>query len=109
MALLRRQSIGYSEAMSEHVTLSLSTEQLAAARREAERLGVSVEAYLVQILEGRLAAIPPAPAPAKLPISVLFGLIPEGAGPPTDIATDKDKLIGEAVWKEHLRKTRQTE
>ena len=96
--------------MTEHVTLPLTAEQLDAARREAERLGVSVENYLLQIVEGRLAALPPAaPQKSKLPISVLFGLVPEGAGEPTDIAKDKDKLLGEAVWKEHLRKTRQTD
>jgi hypothetical protein len=26
---------------------------------------------------------------------------------PTDIASDKDKLIGEAVWEEYLRETKQ--
>src|SRR5262245_26216826 len=38
----------------------------------------------------------------KSDVSVLFDLIDEG--PPTDIARDKDKLIGEAVWANYLRK-----
>lgn len=58
--------------MTEHVTLPLTNEQLDAARREAERIGVSAESYLLQIVEGRLAALrPAAPQKKKLPISVL--------------------------------------
>ena len=33
----------------------------------------------------------------------IFDLVTDGE--PTDIARDKDKLIGEAVWQEDLRKT----
>ena len=39
----------------------------------------------------------------EIGISVLFDLVDEG--PPTNIARDKDKMVGEAVWKEHQRKT----
>lgn len=95
--------------MSEHVTISLSPDQIEVARREAERLGVSVEVFLEEVVAGRLAAAPRPSTGMKLPIAALFGLIPASAGEPTDIAKDKDKLIGEAVWKEHLRKTRQQE
>lgn len=93
--------------MSEHVTISLSPEQLDLARREAERLGVSLEVYLVRLVEGGLPGTPPKAPAKKLPISVLLGIIPETAGEATDIAKDKDELIGEAGWKEHLRKTLQ--
>ena len=93
--------------MTEHVTIALSPEQLDLARREAERLGVSLEAYLSRLVEGGLPVTPPHAPAKKLPISVLFGI--GASAEPTDIAKDKDKLIGEAVWQEHLRKTRQSE
>ena len=95
--------------MSEHVTISLSADQLETARREAGRLGVSVETFIEEVVAGRLAVAPSLEPRKKLPISALFGIVPASAGEPTDIAKDKDKLIGEAVWKEHLRKTRQQE
>jgi len=37
----------------------------------------------------------------KASISVLFDLVDEG--PATNIGRDKDKMIAEAVWKEHSR------
>jgi hypothetical protein len=39
----------------------------------------------------------------KADISMLFNLC--DSGEPTDIARDKDKILGEAVGEEHLRKT----
>jgi hypothetical protein len=39
----------------------------------------------------------------KVDISSVFDLVDEG--PPTNIARDKDKMIGEAVWQDYLRKT----
>ncbi len=39
----------------------------------------------------------------KPDISILFDL--GTSGEPTDIARDKDKMIGEAVWDNYLRKT----
>jgi len=42
-------------------------------------------------------------AKPRADISMIFDL---GASEePTDIARDKDKLLGEAVWKEYVRKT----
>jgi hypothetical protein len=37
-------------------------------------------------------------------VSLVFDLVDEG--PRTNIARDKDKMVGQAVWKEHQRKTR---
>jgi hypothetical protein len=42
-------------------------------------------------------------AKPKADISIFFDLIKDG--PRTDIARDKDKLIGEAVWQEYLHET----
>lgn len=39
----------------------------------------------------------------KPDISIIFDIC--SPGEPTDIALDKDKMLGEAVWKEYLRKT----
>jgi hypothetical protein len=92
--------------MTEHVTISLDAEHLKRARREALRLGVSLESYLSSLVHDRL----PVAASAdqhKPQISAIFGI---GASvDPTDIGRDKDIMVGEAVWKEHLRKTRQIE
>ena len=95
--------------MTEHVTIALESEQLDRARHEAGRLGVSLEAYLARLAEGGLPSAAPAAPRRKSRVSAIFGIVPASAGEPTDIARDKDKLIGEAVWKEHLRKSRQTE
>jgi hypothetical protein len=40
---------------------------------------------------------------ARPDISIMFDLC--ASGEPTDIARDKDKMIGDAVWQEYLRKT----
>jgi hypothetical protein len=39
----------------------------------------------------------------KPDISIFFNLIDEG--PPTDVARNKDKMVGEAVWQEYLHET----
>jgi hypothetical protein len=69
------------------------------ARQRAEELGVSFAEYVRTVLAENLGE----PRRRTDP-SVIFNL---GSGGPTDIARDKDKLIGEAVWAEHLRKTGQ--
>lgn len=69
------------------------------------RRGVSLEAYLSSLVQGGLPKAAPV-AREKGSISAIFG-IGESAEP-TDVGRDKDAMLGEAVWKEHLRKTRQT-
>ena len=75
------------------------------ARREARRLGVSLEAYLSRLVLGGLPSAAPV-AREKSHISAIFGI--GASAEPTDVGRDKDAMVGEAVWKEHLRKTRQT-
>jgi hypothetical protein len=43
-------------------------------------------------------------AKLKGDVSLVFDLVDKG--PRTNIARDKDKMVGEAVWKEHRRKIR---
>jgi hypothetical protein len=86
------------------------------ALARAIELGISFDEYMRRLVERDLdehpqgfaerpqdevARGPEEPKP-KVDISVIFDLIDDG--PPTDIARDKDKLIGEAVWANYLRK-----
>ena len=93
--------------MIQHVTIALDDEEFGRACALAERLGVPVEDYLRSLI---LQYLPQPEGRARGSggtVENLFDLGKEGE--PTDIGRDKDKMIGEAVWKEHLRKTRQTE
>ena len=72
------------------------------ARAQAAILGMTVEAYLSDLVRQHL---PPRDPAVKGDVSGIFGLVKDGA--PTDIASDKDKLIGEAAWQEHLEETKQ--
>ncbi len=84
--------------MTEHVTIDLNEEDLERAKAAAANLGMTTEDYLRSLIADQLPA-----AKGRLPISTLFGLIDEGE--PTDIARDKDKLIGEAICAEHRFET----
>ena len=68
------------------------------AHAKAAELGISFAEYVRRVVAQDLGEAKP-----KADISMIFDL---GASEePTDIARDKDKLLGEAVWQEHLRKT----
>jgi hypothetical protein len=102
------KSVDQAFVMTRHVTISLDAEHLERAHREALRLGVSLESYLSSLVHDSL----PVSAPAdqnKPHISAIFGIGASASAEPTDIGRDKDIMVGEAVWKEHLRKTRQIE
>jgi hypothetical protein len=68
------------------------------ARAKAAALGISFAEYVRRLVSDDLGA--PRPKPD---ISIVFDL--GASGEPTNIARDKDKMIGEAVWQEYLRKT----
>jgi hypothetical protein len=67
------------------------------AHAKASELGISFAEYVRRLVARDLGEPKP-----KADISMIFDLIDEG--PPTDIARDKDKMIGEAVWANYLRK-----
>jgi hypothetical protein len=69
------------------------------AHAKAAELGISFAEYV-----RRLVAQDIGEPKQKADISALFDLIDEG--PPTNIARDKDKMIGQAVWDEYLQETR---
>ena len=82
--------------------ISLDEETQRRAEARAAELGISFNDYVKRILANDLGH----PRPAKrVDISAVFDLVTDG--PPTDIARDKDRMIGEAVWQEYLRKTGQ--
>src|SRR5438132_958244 len=77
--------------------------QRLAEQRAAER-GVSVADYMRQLLADDLDKNSTRSKPemsSKPDISIFFDLVTDG--PATNIARDKDKMIGEAVWEEYLQ------
>jgi hypothetical protein len=78
------------------ITMDLELQRRAHAK--AAELGISFAEYVRRLVAQDLGELKP-----KADISIIFDLVDEG--PPTDIARDKDKMIGEAVWDEYLRKT----
>jgi hypothetical protein len=70
------------------------------ARAKAAELGISFAEYVRRLVAQDLGEAKP-----KADVSIIFDIC--ASGEPTDIARDKDKLIGDAVWGEYLEETRQ--
>ena len=88
--------------MTEQFTIKLPDSQLQHAKLEADRLGVSIEDYPHQLMaEG----LPSTATAARADVSMIIGI--GSSAEPTDVGRDKQKMLGEAVWAEHLRKTGQ--
>jgi hypothetical protein len=84
--------------MNARTQITLDPELQRRAHQKAAELGISFAEYVRRLIAGDLGA------PKRKPdISVIFDL--GASGKPTDIARDKDKMIGEAVWQEYVRKT----
>jgi hypothetical protein len=88
--------------MNARTQITLDSEMQRQARRKAAELGISFAEYVRRLVARDLGSL----RPRKADISILFDLIDEG--PETNIARDKDKMIGDAVWDEHRRKTTRT-
>ena len=80
------------------ITLDPETQQRAQAK--AAKQGVSFAEYVRRLLARDLGTTPS----RKQSISVVFDLITDGAE--TDVARNKDAMIAQAMWDEHVRKTR---
>ena len=66
------------------------------AQAKAAELGLSFAEYVRRVIAYDLGE-----PKHRADVSLLFDL---GASPdPTDVERDKDQMIGEAVWSEHLR------
>src|SRR5882724_6369894 len=84
--------------MNARTQITMDPELQRRAHAKAAELGLSFAEYVRRLVAHDLGE-----PKRKADISLLFDL---GAShEPTDIARDKDKMIGEAVWNEHLRKT----
>jgi len=68
------------------------------AHAKAAALGISFAEYVRRLLAQDLDE-----AKRKVDVSLVFDLADEG--PRTNIARDKDKMVGEAAWREHQRKS----
>jgi hypothetical protein len=69
------------------------------AQAKAAELGISFAEYVRRLVAQDVGGSKP-----KIDISAIFDL--GSSDEPTDVARDKDKLIGEALWQNHLRTTR---
>jgi hypothetical protein len=84
--------------MNARTQITMDPEMQRRAQAKAAELGISFAEYV-----RRLVAEDVGQSTKKANISCLFDLFKDG--PPTDIARDKDRMIGEAVWREYRRKT----
>jgi len=84
--------------MSARTQITLDPEMQRRAHAKAAELGISFAEYVRRLVAQDLGEAKP-----RADVSVVFDLVTEGE--PTDIARDKDKLIGDAVWQEHLAET----
>src|SRR5882757_7926146 len=84
--------------MNARTQITMDPELQRRAQAKAAELGISFAEYV-----RRLVASDIGEQKAPVDVSILFDLVDEG--PPTNIARDRDKMIGEAVWHDYLRKT----
>jgi predicted DNA-binding protein len=84
--------------MNARTQITMDPEMQRRAHAKAAELGISFAAYVRRVIAQDLGEAKP-----KADISVIVDLVTEGE--PTDIARDKDKLIGDAVWEEYLEET----
>ena len=86
--------------MNARTQITMDQEMQRRAHAKAAELGISFAEYVRRVIANDLGKPKPKP---KADISIFFDLIDEG--PPTNIARDKDKMVGEAVWQEYLHET----
>lgn len=84
--------------MNARTQITLDPELRRRAHAKAAELGISFAEYVRRLVANDLGESKP-----RMDISAVFDLA--ASGEPTNIARDKDKMIGEAVWDEYLRST----
>ncbi len=82
--------------MNARTQITMDPEMQRRAHAKAAELGISFAEYIRRVVADDLGEPKP-----KYDVTTLFDYVK--GGPVTNIARDKDKMIGEAVWKEHLR------
>ena len=84
--------------MNARTQITLDPEMQRRAHSKAAELGISFAEYVRRLVARDLDQ-----PEQRADVSIIFDLVDEG--PPTDIARDKDRMVGEAVWHEYLRDT----
>src|SRR5687767_7391409 len=84
--------------MNARTQITLNREMQRRAHAKAADLGISFAEYVRRLVERDIGK-----PKGKVDVSVVFNLVK--GGPITDIARDKDKMIGEALWNRYLRET----
>jgi hypothetical protein len=84
--------------MNARTQITLSEELQRRAQAKAAELGISFAEYIRRLVTEDIGELK-----RKADVSVFFDL--GSSDEPTNIARDKDKMIGEAAWQEYLRKT----
>ena len=84
--------------MNARTQITMDPELQRRAHAKAAELGISFAEYVRRLVADDLGK-----HKRKVDVSVVFDL--GSSDEPTDIARDKDKMLGEAVWGEYLRKT----
>jgi len=82
--------------MPSRMQITIDPEMARRVRERAEARGISFAEYVRRLVARDLGALEPTSDP-----TAVFDLV--SAGEPTDVARDKDQLIGEAVAAEHDR------
>jgi len=85
--------------MNARTQITMEPELQRRAQAKAAELGISFAEYVRRLVAGDLGEI----KITKPDISTLFDL--GASAEPTDIARDKDKMIGQAVFEEYHRDT----
>jgi hypothetical protein len=84
--------------MSERTQISMDPQLQRRAHAKAAALGISFAEYVRRLVTHDLGE-----PRRKVDVSILFDL--GGSAEPTDIARDKDRMLGEAAWGQYRRKT----
>src|SRR5262245_31587802 len=84
--------------MNARTQITMDPEMQRRAHAKAAEMGVSFAEYVRRLVAEDLGQPKP-----KVDVSIIFDLVKDG--PVTDVARDKDKMIGEAVWDDYLRST----
>jgi uncharacterized protein with beta-barrel porin domain len=82
--------------MNARTQITMDPELQRRAHAKAAELGISFAEYVRRVVANDLGEPQP-----KHDVTKLFSYVK--GGPATNIARDKDKMIGEAVWEDHLR------
>ena len=84
--------------MNARTQITIDPDMQRRAHARAAELGISFAEYVRRLLTQDLGE-----PRRKADISLVFNLVTEG--PSTNVARDKNKMLAEAVWQEHLRTT----